>query len=437
MTAVRETDRWLGVTAMALAAIGAGLLWTNPPLLLASVVAVGYAAYARSATAPEPALRVEREVDASEPAPEEAVSVTTVVRNEGSTLFDLRVFDGVPDALAVTDGTARANVALSPGSSHTLRYEVTATRGEHVWGPVTALARDESGASERETAVEGPDTTVTCIPSLAPVETFPLQPVTTRHAGRVPSRAAGDGVEFHSRREYRPGDPLGHVDWHHLARTGDLATTQFRAERMATVVLLFDVRPATYAATPDGEHEAVGCAFDAGRRLLGRLLDDGNRVGIAGLGVETCWLGPGLGREHRARAERFLATAEPLSSTPPEGRFLPSHLHEIRKRLRGAVQVVWLSPLVDRYGPVVARRLATAGHPVSVVSPDVTAEETAGQRVARAERRVRMAGLREAGIRVVDWRPPESLDVAITRDATSRVATPRTGSASASRGWSR
>lgn len=427
MTTVRETDRWLGVAAMALAAIGAGLLWRNPPLLLASVVAVGYAAYARSATAPEPDLRIEREVDVSEPDPEEPIAVRTTVTNEGSTLFDLRLFDGVPDALAVTDGTARANVAIPAGGTHTIRYEVTATRGEHTWGPVTALARDASGARERSTTVAGPDTTVTCVPSLPPVESFPLRPVTTRHTGRVASREAGHGVEFHSLREYRPGDPMGHVDWHHLARTGDLATTEFRAERMAAVVLLFDVRPAAYAATPDGEYEAVVCEFEAGRRLLGRLLDGGNRVGIAGLGVETCWLGPGLGREHRARAERFLATAGPLSTTPPGGRFLPSSLTEIRKRLRGEVQVVWLSPLVDRYAPVVARRLASAGHPVTVVSPDVTVEETAGQRVARAERRTRMARLREVSIRVIDWRPPEPLDVALARVATIRTA----------QGWSR
>lgn len=422
MAGVRETDRWLGITAIALAATGAGLLWTNPPLLVASVVAVGYAAYARSATAPRPALRVEREVDESEPDPDEAVAVETTVTNEGSTLFDLRLFDGVPDALAVTDGTARAQVALSPGGTHTLRYEVTATRGEHTWGPMAVLARDASGARERETTAEGPDTTVTCVPSLASVETFPLRPVTTRHTGRVASQEAGAGVEFYSLREYRPGDPMSHVDWHHLARTGDLATTEFRAERMATVVLLFDVRPTVYAATPDGEHDAVACAFEAGRRLLGRLLDDGNQAGIAGLGVETCWLEPGLGREHRARAERFLATAGPLAPTPPDGRFLPSNLREIRKQLRGEMQVVWLSPLVDRYGPVVPKRLASAGHPVTVVSPDVTTDETTGQRVARAERRVRIAGLREAGVRVVDWDPSEPLEVATTR---------------AARGWSR
>lgn len=420
MNVRRETGRWTGITAMALAAAGAGLLWTSPPLLLASVVAVGYAAYARSATAPEPALHVEREVDDRDPDPGKAVAVTTTVTNEGSTLLDLRLYDGVPDSLAVTGGTARANVALAPGGTHVLRYEVTATPGEQTWDALTAVARDASGAREHESTVDGPDTTVTCVPSLASVETFPLQPLTTPHAGRIASREAGVGVEFHSLREYRPGDPMGRVDWRHLARTGELATKEFDVERMATVVVLFDVRPAAYAATPDGKYGAVEASLEAGRRLLGRLLDDGNEAGIAGLGVETCWLEPGLGREHRARAEQFLATADPLSTTSPDGTFVPTRIREIRKRVRGQMQVVWLSPLLDVYGLEVARRLTSSGHPVTVVSPDVTGDGTAGQRVVRAERRIRMARLREAGVRVVDWEPTEPVEVAVARTARGR-----------------
>lgn len=417
MTVQRPTNRWLGVTAAALLAAGAGLVSTRPPLLLASVVAVGYAAYARGARAPVATLSVEREVDDPEPDAGDAVAVTTTVTNEGATLFDLRVYDGVPDALAVTGGDARTNVALRPGASVTLEYEVTAARGEHTWTDPTAVTRDASGAHEREEPVEGPATTVTCVPSLASIEGFPLRALTTPHTGRVASREPGAGVEFHSLREYRPGDPMSRVDWHHLARTGELATQQFHAERMATVLLLFDVRPAAYAATPDGEHEAVAAALEAGRRLLGGLLDDGNRVGLAGLGVETCWLEPGLGREHRARAERFLATAAPLSTTPPDDPFVPRRLRELRGRLRGEVQVVWLSPLLDVYGVAVARRLESAGHAVTAVSPDVTGGETPGQRVARAERETRMARLREVGVRVVDWRPAEPVEVAVTRAA--------------------
>jgi uncharacterized protein (DUF58 family) len=215
---------------------------------------------------------------------------------------------------------------------------------------------------------------------------------------------------------------MGSVDWSHLARTGSLATRVFHAERMASVVVLFDVRPAAYVQAHDADVNAVEHALEAGRRIVGGLLDEGNRVGIAGLGVGPCWLEPGVGREHRARAERFLATASPLSSTPPDGSFLPTQLRELRTRLAGEYQVLWLSPLVDDYAVEVARRLESAGHAVTVVSPDVTDDVTTGHRLARAERRMRIARLREVGIRVVDWHPTDTVDVALAR---------------ASRGWRR
>jgi predicted CoA-binding protein len=85
--------------------------------------------------------------------------------------------------------------------------------------------------------------------------------------------------------------------------------------------------------------------------------------------------------------------------------------------MRGERQIIWLSPVVDRYGVEVARRLESAGHAVTVVSPDMTDDGTAGRRLAAADRRLRLDELRGTGIRVVDWRPPVALDVAVIRAA--------------------
>lgn len=415
MTVTRSTNRWRGISAGAMAALGLGLVLSRPSLLLASVVVVAYAAAARSATAPDPELVVDRDVDAEAPDPGDVVPVTTTVTNEGGTLLDLRLFDGVPEELAVTGGVARACVALRPGSAVTMEYAVTAEGGEHTWGPVTAVARDASGAREREVEVPAPATTVTSVPRLESAGEFPLRALTTPHTGQVTSREPGAGVEFHSLREYRPGDPMGHVDWNNLARTGELATREFHAERMAAVVLLFDVRPAAYVGRPDLEGNAVAYSLAGGRRLFGRLLDDNNQVGLAGIGAEICWLAPGMGREHRTRAEQFLATTPELSRTPPEGTFLPSSLLDLRSRLRGERQVIWFSPVVDRYGVEIPRRLESAGHAVTVVSPDLTDDGTPGRRLAAADRRLRLDELRGTGMRVVDWRPPAALDVALVR----------------------
>lgn len=413
---VLRTGRWRGITSLAFGALGAGIVFGRPPLVVASVVGIAFAAYARSGTPPAPALTVERALTDADPPAGETVGVTTTLTNDGGMVFDLRVFDGVPAGLEVSDGPARTATALGPGETASLSYDVTATRGEHVWGDLTVLARDASGATEVETAVQSPPTTLTATPRLTAVEPFSLRPLTTPHTGRVASLEGGPGVEFHSLRSYRHGDPLGSVAWRHLARTGELVTEVYHAERMASVLLLFDVRAAAYAGTATGgAPTAVEFAVGAGRQLAGTLLDDGNQVGVAGLGPENCYLEPGLGRTHRARLERFLATDPVLSPTAPEGPFYPTQLDELRRRLRDEVQVLWLSPLLDDYAVEVARTLESRRHAVTVVSPDVTERDTPGRLLASAERRHRLTALREAGIRVVDWRPPEPFAAATAR----------------------
>jgi uncharacterized protein (DUF58 family) len=79
--------------------------------------------------------------------------------------------------------------------------------------------------------------------------------------------------------------------------------------------------------------------------------------------------------------------------------------------------VLLVSPLTDGYVPQVARRLDEAGHRVTVVSPDPTADRTPGHRLARVVRALRISELRAAGLPVVDWAPDESLDRTLARYA--------------------
>ncbi|MFA1610316.1 DUF58 domain-containing protein [Halobellus rubicundus] len=401
-----DTHRWTGIEGATLLAAAAGVVFQRPALLLAAGVGVAFTAYGWFGDAPTPTLDVERRIDDASPDLEDEVRVTVEVRNAGSrTLSDLRLVDGVPPALAVTDGSPRHGTALRPGAGTTFSYTVEAVRGEHTWEPLTAIARSPSGERERNVEV-GPDgaTSISCTPSLSAVETLPLRGLTTPYAGRVTTDVAGSGLEFSSTREYRRGDPLSRIDWNRYARTGDLSTVEFRQERAAAVVLLIDARQAAYVAPgPDREH-AVERSVDAAAAAFASLLDAGDRVGIAALSPRECWLAPGAGRDHRSRGRDLLASSPALSPTPPEQPQLPiSALQRLRRRLPADAQVLFFSPLVDDDAFDAARRIDAHGHPVTVVSPDATATDTAGRRLARLERRNRMTRLRRAGIRVVDW----------------------------------
>lgn len=138
-------------------------------------------------------------------------------------------------------------------------------------------------------------------------------------------------------------------------------------------------------------------------------------VGVAAFDTVPCWLSPGAGSEHLERARRLFAQHPALSPRPPErqdiqGSYIDPMTH-IRRRLPSNSQVFLFTPLVDDYAGEVARRLDSAGHLVTVISPNTTADRTIGQRLTRIERSVRVRILRERGVRVVDWDPNDRLDL--------------------------
>jgi uncharacterized repeat protein (TIGR01451 family) len=413
-----DTNRWVGVGTVALLAVGVAVVFgRRPGLLLAAVVGIAYTAYARSGDAPVPDLQIARELSTDTPAVDDEVRVTVRVTNTGeTTLPDLRLVDGVPPALSVTDGSPRHGTALRPGKQATFTYVVTAVRGNHEWEPTTAITRDASGSRERRSEVDC-ETSMRCLPLLDATADLPLRGLTTQYTGRIATDVGGTGLEFHSTREYKHGDPLKRIDWRRLARSGDLATLEFREERAATVVLLVDAREEAYLAGGDEEENAVERSVDAAGQAFSSLLESGDRVGVAALGPEECWLAPGAGNDHRARARELLATHPALSSTPSEGKFFPSiRLRRLLRRLPSDAQILLFSPLTDDYMVSVARRLDARGHLVTVVSPDPTADDTPGHQLARIERRTRTSRLRQAGIRVVDWQEGP-LAPALTRAA--------------------
>lgn len=411
------TGRWQGIGALAFAGIGLGILVEQPAVLLAGAVGVGYAAYARSSAFPPGEISAERVVEDPRPAPDEEVSVQVTVTNEsGRFLGDLRLVDGVPEALSVAEGSPRFGTALRAGESATFSYTVRARRGVHGFGPTLLVARDLAGATEEERLLEA-ETTLSCVPPLRETtEPLALRPQATRHAGRIETGRGGEGTQFHATREYRPGDPPKRIDWNRRARTGELTTVEFSEERAATVVVLIDAREPAYRAPGPHEPHAVDRSVDAAGRLFATLSAAGDRVGIAALGDEPCWLAPGTGRDHREEARELLAThpvLSPVPSTTPSGWF--QSRRRLRRRLSSGTQVVLCTPLTDDVASRFARGLEERGHPVTVLSPDPTGDRTPGHRLAAVSRALRISALRRAGIPVIDWPAGEPLDAALAR----------------------
>jgi uncharacterized protein (DUF58 family) len=404
----RTTNRWTGLSGGVLVAAAAGALSRTPTLFLLAAFGTALLVYARIATPPAATLAVERRLEPADPGVGEAATVELTVRNEGGrTMPDLRIADGVPPTARVVDGSPRAGVALRPGASRTLVYEVGASTGRHRFEPATVALRDVAGLVERRVRVQPDQASVTWTGDL-PAADLPVEPQ-TGYPGRTPADDGGAGVAFHSVREHRPGDPLGRVDWNRLARTGEFATVQYRRREAAAVVLVVDTRYEAALAPSETADTAIERSVGAARALFDGLHDAGHQVGLAALPATDCWVPPGHGRTHRDRTRRRLAEDPAFAGTGSQGGRPGAPGERLLAELSTTTHVVFLSPLCDEASGRLARRLAARGNPTTVVSPDPTVAETPGQRLVAVERRERLSRLREAGVAVYDWAPGESL----------------------------
>lgn len=416
----RRTERWTGLAGLGLIAIGFGL-WAShanvpPSLVVATASIAGAAGYVYLSSPPPVSLAAERRFSEADPAPGDEVTVTLSVTNESDELLpDLRVVDGVAPALRVVDGSPRYGTALRPGESLTFSYTVEAVRGDHAFDPVHVVVRDFSGALERERHVPASSGAVfSCALELVADEDVPVHAQTAQRVGRVVTDAGGSGIELHSVREYQRGDPLSRIDWNRVARTGEFATLLFREEHAATVVFLVDAREEAYVAPNVEAPSAVEHAVEAADVVVSSLVAAGDSVGLGALSPEWCWLEPRGGNSQRARARRLLETHSAFDGRRPDGAF-HGELKEkrLRRELPGDAQLVLCSPLCDDDAVTIARQLHARGHPVTVISPDVTALATTGQRLATVERVMRISRLRRSGIRVIDWDTDRPLETAI------------------------
>lgn len=414
---IRETGRLRIVTALTLLVVGIGVLLDAGTLVLAGVVGLGPLALRYVGSTPTPQLEIERTIDDTEPDPNGRVRVTVTVTNVGDRMgFDLRYLDGVPPGLTVVDGSPRHGTALQAGASTRFAYVLEAERGEHAFEDGLLVSRDAGGNVEGvgHLGASG-EMRLRCEPKPTGDLSVPVRAKTSPNVGRVVTDVGGSGLEFHSVREYRPGDPLKRIDWNRVARGGEPATMQFREEHAATVVLLLDARSDAFVAPERDAPSAIERSLGAIADVFHSRLDSDDRVGLGALGAADCWLAPGAGHGHWALAKRLLTTESAFTEGSDETFYPVLAMGRLRKRLPKNAQLVLFSPLADDTAVMMARRLHAYGYPMTVVAPDATATATPGQTVAHLERRLRLSRLRDADVRVIDWRPSEPLGIAINR----------------------
>jgi uncharacterized repeat protein (TIGR01451 family) len=453
--------RWgVGLVAT-LALVGFGLLYANRTLLVAAVIPLTYVFYGAVSQAPERLdLAVTRRFDQPDPRPGDPVTVTLTVENAGeSVLTDLRLIDGVPAELAVTDGAPRACVALAPGETATVTYTVVAKRGQFAFEHPVARARSLAATETRTETVEaGGDVTLACANA---VRDAPVRDASLPRAGTLPTDTGGSGLEFYATRQYQSGDPMNRVDWRHYAKTGEFVTVQYRQEQSIRTVVVVDARPVGRVTPRPGYPTGAELCAYAGERLYDALDGAGTATTVTAVGVDPgtldglvgpdglLWVDPETtGHVGRARQvfERLQTVADSdarsetlaemmgrresadgrtdgLSQTEPEQTKTAmatdggpdETVRRLLARLPPNAQVVLCSPLLDDWPVAFARALSVRGYPQLTLSPDVTGSDSLGGRILGADRRRRLRALGKTGATTVSWDVDQPIDHALRR----------------------
>ncbi|MFB6242607.1 MAG: DUF58 domain-containing protein, partial [Halobaculum sp.] len=438
-------SRWTVWLGGALGLTGLGLSYGSPLLIAAAVVPLAYVGYGALSALPSSVdLRLERSVQDSQTTPGDPVSVTLSVTNAGdAVLTDLRVVDGVPGELAVGEGSPRAAVALRPGETATVEYEVIAKRGSFGFDDARVRVRSMAGAAAASLSV--PVAGVSEVSCTAPAAAVPVERAAPLRVGTATADSGGEGLEFYSTREYRPGDPRSRINWRQFAKRGELVTTEFREERAGRAVVLVDVRPPTRrsatAAFPTGAEFAAYTAEVA----VDRLAADGDELSLAVLGLDTervsmpvetvgeaVWVDSAHAGDGKRRARATLeAAAEAARERVPDPHETPgfdSHpprgadaaAATLAARAPADAHVILVSPFADTTPSAYARRFAVEGSAVTVVAPDHTASETLGGRTATLHRDLRLRSVEPFCRAVVDWPADQPLGLAVARALSVR-----------------
>lgn len=345
-------------------------------------------------------VELERRVSARRVFAGEEVRVDLHVRNVGREELLLEVRDLVDGGLLVS-GSPHALVRVRPGEERSISYVLRfPRRGFYTVGPARAFAGDPLEIS-RFVVAEAEAERIVVFPAYESLRSLAIRPRRTASIlGNIPSRKRGQGLEFHTVREYQPGDEHRRVNWKALARLNRLMVNVMEEERITDVLIVVD--SAGSRVLGEAAEAVAEASASAAASLAWLFLREGNRVGLVAYGSGGNWVTPGFGRRQFMRILYYLAGMEDREAMP-----LAYLVHSLLPYLlKPQAQLLLISPLLEWEVVPLVGELARE-YRVSVLSPDpftmgAWGGEEAAVKILASERRSILIALSRV-CPVVEW----------------------------------
>ena len=348
---------------------------------------------------------------------------------------------------AATEGSAEPTPGPTvPAPGTTVSLVCRSTRwGRRSLGPATVAVTSPLGAFRWEPE----PVTLPAIPTVPLPDSFTARVAVPRPDGLVGqnrSHHPGDGGELDQVRPFRFGDRLRRVHWPVSVRTGELHVTATHADQDSEILLLVD------AMHDIGRSEGVGApgsSLDNAVRAAGAIAEHylraGDRVGLIVLGARDLPpVTPAAGPHHLRRLLDALARTTVADGTVSDEKRLRSQLrHHVSAGTLAVILTPAVSPDVLAHAVGLSRRgisvvtvdtlpahLASADIPlerlaeITTTTTDHPRESRLAWRLRLLERSREMARAREAGVPIVPWAGPGTLDL-VLRDLGRRSRAPR------------
>ncbi len=356
-------------------------------------------------------LKIIRTVDQEKVFEESIVNVTLEIRNQGMAINYLEIFDGVPRELKIIGGTNHAFIRIGAHQVKYLKYTVKANmRGYHYFKKVTLRRYNLFYLNYSVHDYDIP-TFLAVFPKVSEISNFSSK---TRYPrifqGAVATRKIGEGANFHSIRNYVPGDPYKKINWKAFGRTQSLMVNEYEREDLLDLMIV--VESTKYTAIPNMLDNPIDYSARAAAAIANYFIDRRDNVGMCIYSNKVDYI------PQESGSKQFYKMLNALASMYPVGKVSFASVAKIVIRnFTPRSPIILVSSLVgDPDFEKGIRDIISHGFEFICLSPDVSEflsrVSDIDAHIIQEERKAVISTIQSYGALVIDWDPQTPMETA-------------------------